>query len=584
MPLFLRIFIVVAWVFLIPTSLSAQLAPYYSHQTLYDEAIDLFEKGHYGAAQKKVEEFMAAEKSARGHVHNDLHANAHFVRAVSAYHLGRGDAEALLRDYLLDFSNNTKVSLVNYYLGKLYFDRKDYLGAIRPLLAAYQSGNLSVTDMDELTFLLAYCYFMDNQNQQATRYFSAVGGRQNPRQEDARYYLSVILYQDKDYEGAYLAFKELEKSPKYGKEIRIYLANTLLKLKRYDELYVLADELITDRRLRGKDIQVYYVVANASFERQDFPRTVEYFKQYTTNKGKMQKTDNFRYGYAHYKMNQYPEAIPVFKRALGGNDSLEQVASYYLGFCYLEEKDEQNARFAFKKAAEESGISSNPQIAEDALYQYAKVSFATENYSDAIDAITNISSKYPNAPYIPEVQAMMGEAFLYTRNYPRSIKYFETILQSNPNPTPRIRQAYQQVCYYYGLENFERGRYQQAEDNFRKAVDNNYDATIALNSQYWLGESRYRRGDFAGSRSAYQTYLSARNVSRNEFYAQAFYGIAWTHFKEKNYASALQGFSDFLAKGGRSADKNLVVDAYLRSGTASLCAEVIPMPFAITSA
>ncbi|MEL7339746.1 MAG: tetratricopeptide repeat protein, partial [Bacteroidota bacterium] len=318
---------------LVPVMLQGQLSPYETYLELYDQALELFEKKHFGASQKKVEELLRFEKDLRAGAKNDLHTNALFMQAVGAYQLQRSDAEALLNDFLRDHSANTKATQIEFYLGKLYFDKQNFRGAIRPFLAAYQSGNLPASMMDELIFRLAYSYFMDGQNELATRYFTTVAGRSNPFQEDARYYQSVILYQDLDYEGAYIAFKELEKSPKYGKEIRVYLANTLLKLKRYDELYVLAEELIGSNRAKGKDSQVYYVVANASFERQDFPRTVDYFSQYVSNRGKMSKTDQFRFGYAYYKQRKYAEAIPVFQRALGGADSLEQVASYYLGFC-----------------------------------------------------------------------------------------------------------------------------------------------------------------------------------------------------------------------------------------------------------
>lgn len=544
---------------LLPLTLQGQLSPYETYQELYDQALELFEKKHYGAAQKKVDEFLGEEKNLRGPLNNDLHTNARFMQAVGAYHLQRNDTEALLNDFLQDYSTNTKATQIEFYLGKLYFDKQNFRGAIRPFLAAYQSGNLPASMMDELIFRLAYSYFMDGQNELATRYFTTVAGRKNDYQEDARYYQSVILYQEEDYEGAYIAFKELERSPKYGKEIRVYLANTLLKLKRYDELYVLAEELISGPKLSGKERQVYYVVANASFERQDFPRTSEYFTQYTKARGKMSKTDQFRYGYAYYKQQKYADAIPIFQRALGGADSLEQVASYYLGFCYLEEKDEQNARFAFKKASEQQD---NPQIAEDALYQYARLSFATENYSDAITSMRQLTKNYPDAPYIEEIQAMIGEAFLYTRNYPESIKYFESI----PRRSNRVRQAYQQVCYYFGLEAFERAAFNIAETNFRKAIDNSYDDDMALSARFWLGESKFRDGKFDEAIKQYDTFLADRGASKNEFYARSFYGLGWSNFKLKNYAEALKGFEDFIAKGGRNNDKNLVVDAYLRAG------------------
>ncbi|MEO0472910.1 MAG: tetratricopeptide repeat protein, partial [Bacteroidota bacterium] len=333
------------------------------------------------------------------------------------------------------------------------------------------------------------------------------------------------------------------------------------KLKKYDELYVLADELIAGPRLTGKDAQVYYVVANASFERQDFPRTTEYFAQYTKNRGRMQRTDHFRYAYSHYKQQQFAEAIPIFQRVLSKNDSLEQVASYYLGFCYLKQNDEPNAKVAFQKASQDVP-NANTEIQQDALYQYAKVSFATQSYEDALTALTSLAEKYPNAAYISEVQAMIGETYLYTRDYPRSIKYFESI----PRTSPRIREAYQTVLYFYGLEVFERPDYRRSILAFNKAIQNNYNKDMATSAKFWLAESQFRSGDFEKAKSSYQSYLRTNGVSRNEFYARGYYGKAWSDFKLKNYPAALGGFEEFISKGGRTEDKNLIVDANLRSG------------------
>ncbi|MEL6842381.1 MAG: tetratricopeptide repeat protein, partial [Bacteroidota bacterium] len=137
-----------------------------------------------------------------------------------------------------------------------------------------------------------------------------------------------------------------------------------------------------------------------------------------------------------------------------------------------------------------------------------------------------------------------------------------------PRRTNRVRQAYQLVCYYFGLEAFERAAFEIAETNFRKAIDNSFDDDVALSARFWLGETKFRDGAFGEAISQYNSYLGNRNASKNEFYARAFYGLGWSNFKLKKYDAALKGFEDFIAKGGRNNDKNLVVDAYLRAGDA----------------
>ncbi|MDX2286339.1 MAG: tetratricopeptide repeat protein [Bacteroidia bacterium] len=554
-------FIFAAW------RLPAQLSPYQPHLQLYYDALELYEKQKYGAAADLAERFIQAEHQQRSSEHNDLYANARYLQAMSAYYLERQDAVQVMEHYLLEFSENSKAPLVQFHLGKYFFAKRKYRDAAPPLLEAYQSRGLPQDKADEAVYLVAYSYFMNDNLPLATRFFEVAASRTNPWQEDARYYRSVILYQQKDYPNAYTAFKELEKSPKYGKEIKVYLANTLLKLKRYDELYVLAEEFIaTASRPQGKESQVFYVVANASFERNDYPRTIEYYQQFVKARGKMSRPDQFRQGYAHYKLRQYREAIPLLEQAAAGSDSLTQVSSYYLGFSYLEERNPNNARLAFQKASSAGGAKADPAITEDALFQYAKVCFDTDAYNEALQALTAFTERYPRSPNLPEAQAMIGEAYVYNRDYPRSIKYFESIARN----TPRLRKAYQEVCYYYGLELFERPDYVQAAGFLQKAVDNAHDPNLALSAQHWIGESLFRRGAFREAANAYNAFLRMPGAQANEFFARTYYGLGWAQFKQKNYAAAQQHFDEFIARRRQNPqENNLLVDAYLRAGDCS---------------
>ncbi|MEZ4849390.1 MAG: hypothetical protein R3B93_12390 [Bacteroidia bacterium] len=59
--------------------------------------------------------------------------------------------------------------------------------------------------------------------------------------------------------------------------------------------------MITGPRVQNKDAQIYYIVANASFEKYDYPKSTEFFGKYEQGKGKLNRTDYFRYGYSYYK-------------------------------------------------------------------------------------------------------------------------------------------------------------------------------------------------------------------------------------------------------------------------------------------
>ncbi|MCI4668703.1 MAG: tetratricopeptide repeat protein [Bacteroidia bacterium] len=558
-----KILILIFLLAAIQSGIWAQLSPYQAYLPLYQEAVELFEIEKYGAAQKRLDAFLEFEEDLRAKEENDLHANARYLQAVCAYKLEREDAIELLDKFVREFPENTKVSLAQYYLGKYYFEQKLYSQAVPPFQAAVQSSALNVDIFNEVVYLLGYSYFKVENYPQALRYFDMGAEKENKYQEDAQYYRAILYYKQKDFNKAYEAFSPLKESKKYGRETRVYLANTLLKLKKLDELYTLADELVRGPKIRKEEAQIYYVVANASFEKEDFPKAVSYYGEYKKNKGKLGRIDNYRYGYAYYKGKNYKDAIPLFQKVIKqtATDTLSQVSSYYLGFSLLEENNQDAAKLAFASSARE-GKNTIPTITQDGLYQYAKVSFATESYDDALKALQKLIKNYPNATYKEEVKTMIGEVYLFTRNYPAAIDYFEGIQRTSS----RAKLSYQTVLYYYGLDLFEKKKLKQAAFNFQKAIDNPAKTEFTRGAHYWKGETYFRGKAYAKAEAAFKKYLNLSGVSSDEYYARGFYGLGWTYFKQKSYTSALNNFKSFIDKAGDNESRKLIVDAHTRVG------------------
>lgn len=550
--------------------LASPSAPAHTSFQLYEEGLTLFEKQLYGAAAKKFETFLAqeAEQQVRTGTNNDIHALAQYYQAVCAYHLDRNDAVLLLQSFVKDYPENTETTLANFYQGKYFFNRRDYEAAIDPLLAAEQTLTLGSDREGELMFMLGYSYFYEEGNEKAdldlaVRYFNQLSNFDNTYQEDARYYKAVILYKNESYNEAYEALRSLRNSRKYGAETQVYLANTLLKLKKYDELFELAEELLADNS-RNKDPQVYHIVANASYEREEYENAVRYFDEYIRERGNLSRTDNFRVAHANYKLEYFKEAIPYFRKVLTPDDSIAQVGSYFLGFCYLNQNSTENAKFAFRKAInrdEENNILPD-QITEDAVFQYAKLCFVTEDYAEARQALLEIETVFPRAAYIDEARSLLGEVWLIDRDYEAAIEYFESI----PLQNDRAKKAYQTACLYYGLDLFEKKEFVDADTYLRKAIGNDFDHEMTLSALYWLAESAYRQEDFQEANQNFLAFMQDREGKNHGYYSAVLYGLGWSYFKQKDYSKSLNSFKDFINMADQKAPKRILVDANLRAG------------------
>ncbi|MEM6628300.1 MAG: tetratricopeptide repeat protein [Bacteroidota bacterium] len=578
-------------------SLPAQISPFpeatsprFDYPKLYQEAIELYDKGLYGAARQELDQFLLAEQEAglRVGINNDLHTTARYYQAMSAYYLNQNDALELLDTFVKNYPENTHGVSALFYKGKYYFEKRDYENAIEALEQVESSVyGLDNETEDEHHFMLAFSYFSEEGNdladkEQAVRYFEVLTNHDNPYQEDALYYKAIILYREGTneeldlseqldaYERAKEAFQKLSNSRKYGPETRLYLANTLLKLGEYDQLFTLAERLIEDKS-RAQNPQLYHLVANASYDRGEYPNTVKYFREFLKRNGKMSRIDFFRLGYSEYKEENYVKAIPALQRVLGEPDSLTRTSSYFLGFAYIETEDLEDAKVAFGKViAKNDGygrdgygfpIQGDPVI-QDAFYQYAKLAFATQDYDAAREALIEIEEYFPNAPYIDETRRLLGEVWVQNRNYLEAIKYFESI----PLNSQRSRIIYQQALYQYGLELFERKSYQEAEFFLNKAITNNFDNERTLAARFWISEASFLQGKYAQATQRYKAYLDQPGARNNPYFSAAHYGLGWSNFKDKKYSTAFNYFEQFTRMGASRTPGRILADAYLRAG------------------
>ena len=537
---------------------------------LYKDAQEFYQKALYNQSLQKLSEFLANEQAGKSHSQhpqssvleqNDLYANARFYQAACYYFMEKEGTEQLLRNFIAAYPEHSQNHYAYFYLGRLLFKDFRYKEVIEPLLAASKKGEFTETERQDLSFDLGYSYFMQKDYANADKYFTKLCAKGNAYQEPSIYYHSLISYIDGNYEEAFDGFSQVENSPKYGKEVSVLMANCLMKLKRFDDLYVLADKLAKEAKPENQDPQVYFIVANASYERKEYANAIKYFDLYEKKGEKMNRSANLRYGYSHYALEHYAGAIPIFERVLSDNDSLGQFSSYYLGFCFMKENRMEDARYAYLKAA--TAEEGDETVREDALYQVAKLSFSTHNYSEALGFLRKLESNYPKAPYAAEVKNLIGEILLVNQNYPEAISYFEgTKLTSN-----RSKLAYQTVCYYYGLEKVTNQEYDEAETYLQKAIINNYDKQMALSAMYWIGECAFKKGDFAQAIQTFDKFKDEAGSANNEYGSLVDYSLGWVYFKEKKYSSAQKNFDMFLAaKNKNGATPDRIADAYLRAG------------------
>jgi len=223
-----------------------------------------------------------------------------------------------------------------------------------------------------------------------------------------------------------------------------------------------------------------------------------------------------------------------------------QSASYYLGDIELKQGNGQGARIAFGTA---SRLTFDPALQQEALFNYAKLSYELGYPADAITAIQSIQ---PSSQYYLQGQELLGEVFTTTEDYQRALDMLERM----PNRSPRLEQAYQRAAFSRGLELLNNGEEAQAQQLMEKS----------LMKPYWLADIANRQEDYPTSINLTNQFLAlARGTQGLPPQSSLYTGNylqGYNYLKQKNPAASL----DYFSAAVEGIERNLpyITDADVR--------------------
>ncbi|RYD84431.1 MAG: hypothetical protein EOP54_32315, partial [Sphingobacteriales bacterium] len=318
------------------------------------------------------------------------------------------------------------------------------------------AGDLNGAQNTEYKFRKGYAYFVTNDYKNAQQLFAEVKNKKSPFTDDAVYYFAYIAYLNKDYQLALVNFERLKNSKKYENSYPYYITAVYFLDKRYNDVLAYAIPILKNTKQQN-ETEMLRIVGASYFAKGDFDNAVQYYSHFQEqDMGKTQNTqDSYQIGYAYYKVGNYGKAASELEKLVAQNDNYSQSGSYTLGDVFLKMKNKQSARNAFMVA---SKLNYDKQLQEDALYQYAKLSYELDFNNEALIATRAYLKNYPRSTRNDEVKTLLGEALLNSRNYKEAVEILEPI----PNKSPSAQEAYQKVTYYRGLEFYNERAFENA--------------------------------------------------------------------------------------------------------------------------
>ncbi|HRS53085.1 MAG TPA: tetratricopeptide repeat protein [Bacteroidales bacterium] len=516
-------------------------------------ASELFNKEKFGSAKfifnKIIEEYEINRL--------DILTNSSFYEAVCASELFNQDAEKKLMSFIYNYPENTKITQAWLQLARYNYKKKNYKNTIK----AFNNIDiyfLTPEEQVEYYFKIGYSYFATNQYEQAKRAFYEIIDKESKYQAPANYFFAHIAYTEKNYETALTHFLKLITDPDFGPVVPYYITQIYYIQNKYEELLKIAPPLLDSANTK-RVAEIARLIGEAYYKTEQFNKATPYLELYMLKTTKsLTREDFYQLGYAYYRAKNYSEAINNFRKVVDTEDSLSQNAWYLLADSYLKTNEKIFARNAFLSAYK---LKYNPEIIEDALFNYAKLSYelSINPYNEAINAFQTFINNYPNSINIDDAHTYLAELLMSTKNYKDALKSIENIKIK----TEKINEAWQKVAYFRAIELFNDKRFDEALPLFKKAASMRYNNNFAALGLFWAGEIYYRLNKNDSALNYYQSFLTAPGAFNQPEYNLTHYNIGYCYFKDKKYSQALLSFQKFLLSQ-ENKNTELINDAYKR--------------------
>ncbi|MEM9918411.1 MAG: tetratricopeptide repeat protein [Bacteroidota bacterium] len=416
----------------------------------YKRGMDFYDKGLFALAQKEFKNAIDLLRPLNELESEFLQKNSKLFYAKSAVRQNLPDGEKLILDFAREYEPEPIATNAILEMGNYYFNAKKYDKVIE-LFSRVDASNLSQEQKSEVLFRTGYALFVRKKFNQSKSYFNQVKDYENKYYYPTNYYLGMCDFFQNKYDDAIKSFRRVEKSKKYKPHVPYYITQIYFAQGQYDDVITYAERVLKDRSIK-KRAQINQLLGQAYFEKGDYDRALPFLEEAANRSSRMRQEDFYQLGFAQYKTGKYAASIKNFEQLNRVDSELGQHAMYLMGDALIKTSDKAAARNAFKVA---SRLNHDPSIKEEALYNYAKLSYELSYDREAVTALQRIQ---PTSSYYSEAQTILSAIFLNTRDYEKALEIIEKL----PTQTPKIKETYQKVAYYRGLQLYKEGNYDGA--------------------------------------------------------------------------------------------------------------------------
>ncbi len=519
--------------------------------SLLNNGYEMYGKAKYAAAIGLFDKWLENEKT--GNIIQ--RADAEYHAALASMKLMAPDAEYRMQRFITGNAESPMLNQARFESGRYCYQQRNYSCAIE-WFEQTDRNMLDEKELPEYLFKLGYSHYRRGDTKRAQMLFSELTDVDTDYTPPAIYYFSAIAYENGFYKTALEGFERLKGDETFGSIVPFYITQIYYLNRNYDGILEMAPALI-DQAGKTRETELYRFIGDAHFQKGNYSEAIPYLEKFIKETRLSDRNDKYELAYSYYQTGATDKATKLFNEVVGRSDILTQNAYYMLGSCYLKAGDKKKAQMAFSAAA---GMSFDPDVQEEALFNFAKLAYENSYapFGEGIDALHNYIRTYPNSDHVSEAYDYLISAFMRLKNYQAALNSLEKISSKDE----RLKEAYQKVAYFRGIEQFRNRQYADAVTMFGKSLiykEKNPD--LHARALYWRGESNYRLGNNDAAVNDWETFRKLPGVSSTSEYDLIDYNLGYVWYNAGEYAKALPYFMAYSNRADLNDRPDMVIDA-----------------------
>ncbi|MEJ6506267.1 MAG: tetratricopeptide repeat protein [Crocinitomicaceae bacterium] len=516
----------------------------------YFRGEEFYSNLQYGAAKKEFRDFITHCDN-----YNDpLFQKALYYEGMAGLELYNSDAIDLLMEYNRLYPENIHRKFINFKIGNSFFQDETYDDA-QIWLDKLSASDLDTTYREEYHFKLGYAAFQNEDPEAAINAFRENLKGHSQYAPPSKYFFAHLCFERGSYQLALEQFIALEKNTSYCGIVPYYIVQIYHKQGDFDAVIDYAPTVLSCK-LVNHEKDVNHIIGNAHYKKRNYQDALSYLIKYA-KKSRLRREDAYQIGYAFFQTKSYGNAIQYLDQVARIDDSLGQISMYKIAECYQLTEQLLPARSAFEYASEMTSI---PKIQEDALYNFAVISFAVDinPYDESVRAFENYLEKYPNSSRKGDVYQYLINAYSSTSNYKKAIESLKKL----PNLDTRLKRVYQTLSYNHGVELFQKRLYNSSIRAFAAVNDHPIDPQLSALSRYWIADAYFRQNKMQEAIANYKMFIASPASNSIPEKIDAFYNIAYAYKEIDAETRASENFRIYLQSNPNNPRKE--VDACFR--------------------